>query len=404
MVDAGASFLGNRDNAESPRPTGAARSSDNDAARSAVVTSAQDYAAFAAGSPHAPAQSPAWVAGWTAHSGLDCAIVTIHAETGLRITLPLEIVRRGPFRVARFMGGSHANGNFPAFSAPAGASGVRHGDIVTAVREARLDVDLVHLERQVETLSGVTNPLLPLATGRSPNVALAVDLAGGFDVLLGRASGKRKRKKHRSQTRKFEAAGGFRRIEAKTAEEIDRLLDVFFAMKRERFRKMGIHDVFAAAGVQAFFHGIFSGALTGSPPQFVLHGLEVGGVLRAITGSSRCGDRLICEFGAIAEDDLAHASPGEFLFFENIREACEAGLSVYDFSVGDELYKRLWCDTETTHFDVAIPVSAKGRLFSAALRVESALKRLVKSNRFIWSLTKRLRKQAAPQTASTDED
>ncbi len=32
------------------------------------------------------------------------------------------------------------------------------------------------------------------------------------DALLSRASGKRKRKKHRSQTRKFEAVGAFRRI------------------------------------------------------------------------------------------------------------------------------------------------------------------------------------------------
>ena len=38
------------------------------------------------------------------------------------------------------------------------------------------------------------------------------------------------------------------------------------------------------------------------------------------------GNTLICEFGAIAEDELAHASPGDFLFFDNIREACESGL------------------------------------------------------------------------------
>ena len=100
------------------------------------------------------------------------------------------------------------------------------------------------------------------------------------------------------------------------------------------------------------------------PPPFVLHGLEVDGTLRAVTGSSRTSTRIICEFGTIADDDLAHASPGDFLFFENIAEACRQGLAVYDFSVGDEPYKRLWCDLETRHFDVIIPLSAKGRLLA----------------------------------------
>ena len=66
-----------------------------------------------------------------------------------------------------------------------------------------------------------------------------------------RTSGKRKRKKHRSQTRKFEAAGGFRRIEAQHAEtRSNALLDAFFAMKEVRFQKMGIANVFGDAEVQ----------------------------------------------------------------------------------------------------------------------------------------------------------
>ncbi len=119
-------------------------------------------------------------------------------------------------------------------------------------------------------------------------------------------------------------------------------------MKEFRFRKMGITNVFADEQVRAFFRALFTQALAEDKPAFVLHGLEVAGKLRAITGSSRSGKRLICEFGAIAEDDLGHTSPGDFLFFDNIQEACETGFEVYDFSVGDEPYKRLWCDIETS--------------------------------------------------------
>ncbi|RWE64197.1 MAG: GNAT family N-acetyltransferase, partial [Mesorhizobium sp.] len=74
-----------------------------------------------------------------------------------------------------------------------------------AIGRTRPDIDLISLERLLPDLDGVASPLAALPSFPSPNLALAVDLDGGFDALLSRASGKRKRKKHRSQTRKFEA-------------------------------------------------------------------------------------------------------------------------------------------------------------------------------------------------------
>ena len=173
-------------------------------------------------------------------------------------------------------------------------------------------------------------------------------------------------------------------------------------MKEVRFQKMGIANVFAEAEVKRFFRAIFAEALKEPKPPFVLNGLEVGGKIRAVTGSSLCGDRLICEFGAIADDDLAHASPGEFLFFDNIQQACEDGFAVYDFSVGDEPYKRLWCDLEIRQFDVLVPLTAKGRLLAASMRQATRLKAFIKNNRFIWKLAKTFRKKAAAQLRADD--
>ncbi|RWD97591.1 GNAT family N-acetyltransferase, partial [Mesorhizobium sp.] len=221
----------------------------------------------------------------------------------------------------------------------------------------------------------------------------------GFDALLARASGKRKRKKHRSQTRKFEAVGSFRRIEARSREEVDRLLDAFFDMKEVRFAKMGIANVFGDEEVRAFFRALFADALAEEKPSFLLHGLDVAGKLRAVTGASRSGKRLICEFGAIAEDDLAFTSPGDFLFFDNIQEACELGFAAYDFSVGDEPYKRLWCDIEVQHFEALAPLTLKGRALATGLRQGARAKAFIKNNPTVWKLTKMLRRKTAGQAA-----
>ncbi|MEX0955728.1 MAG: GNAT family N-acetyltransferase [Rhizobiaceae bacterium] len=355
------------------------------------------YAAFCESAAHSAPQNPSFVEAWADNPGADMVLATASRNGRTCLMLVLEIERNGPATVARHPGGRHANGSFPVFSGHE-PSGIRE-ILAGALRNARPDIDLVLLERNEIERGGRANPLHGAGCARSPNIALSVDLEGGFDAMFEGAGGKRKRKKHRSQTRKFEAVGAYSRFAATTPAEVDALLSAFYDMKAERFRHMGITDVFAPASVRNAFRRLFVGALDRAPPDFVLHGLEVGGVLRAVTGSSISGGRITCEFSSFRVDDLASASPGDFLFYENIREACEDGLSIYDFGVGDETYKRQWCNIESRHFDFHLPLTARGYAVSAARRTTAAVKRAVKENQFIWSMLKTLRKSGAGKPA-----
>jgi CelD/BcsL family acetyltransferase involved in cellulose biosynthesis len=388
----------------------AAQGAPSTGAATAVVSAASAdsvarYEAFCAAALHAPAQGGPWVRHWVDEVRPDAVLAMLAVDRRPVLALALEVMRAGPFRVARFMGGRHANGNF-APVAPGWLGGVDRAAIrplFDAIARSRPDIDVLALQRLLPDLDGAANPLATLAGHASPNLSLAVDLTGGFEAVLDRTSGRRKSKKHRAQARKFEAAGGFRRIEAGTADEVRALLDAFFAMKEQRFRRMGIANVFADAKVRVFFHALFAAALLQEKPSFVLHGLEVGGKLRAVTGSSISGKRLICEFGAIADDELGHASPGEFLFFENIEEACADGFGVYDFSVGDEPYKRQWCDMETRHRDVLVPLTLKGRALAFGLHRHARLKAFVKNNPAVWGMAKKLRRKAAGKQAASED-
>lgn len=351
------------------------------------------YEGLCAEAIHAPPQNVAWVRAWASEVNDDIAVVTAQLHGKTVFALPLEVVDSGPMRIARFTGGSHANGNFPPalpdFLKSANAATLRL--LMDALRRARPDIDLVCLNRQLERQGGYQNPMLLLGRSPSPNVALAVDLEDGFDALLARASGKRKRKKNRSQIRKFEAAGGYRIIEASTKDEANRLLTAYFDMKAQQFRQMGVRDVFASKEVQAFFRHLSSEFADGQQRQFLLQGLEVGGKLRAVTGSSIGRDRIVCDFAAFADDELAQSSPGEFLFFHNISSACDAGYSLFDFSVGDERYKRLWHPVESQQFDTLVPLTAKGWLLAGGLRLGNRIKRAAKQSAGARSLIKSLR-------------
>lgn len=378
-------------------------------ALTATVAAASDealaaYARFAATAIHAPPQDPLWVECWRRHVNADAVVATILRGSRPILAMVLEIVRAGPFKVTRFPGGSHANGNFPALlAAEAGAldAAVLRG-LFAQLRAVRPDVHAVALERLLPALGGHANPLLVLPSMKSPEPLLAVDLAGGFDAVLERTSAKRKRKKHRSQTRKFEEAGGFRVLAASDTEAVDRLLDAFFVMKADRLRRMGVRNVFADRGIEPFFRALFGRALVEPAPSFALQGLEVDGRLRAVIGTSCSQGRQVCEFGAIADDDLAHASPGDFLFYESIKAASGAGFDLFDFSVGDEPYKRLWCNLETWPRDVVVPIGALGFLPAGAMRLRTQAKTAVKANARLWSLLKRARRKTAGRPEASE--
>ncbi len=365
------------------------------------------YMRLAAQSSAPAPQSPEWIGVYEKEHGGRFAFVTVAEDGQPRMILALEHARRNGVTVLRFAGGRHANANFPAID-PSWLPDpdILHPALAKAVHAACPGVDALVFERQLARHGGLVNPLVSNASTLSPNLSLAADISGGFDGLLAEISGKRKRKKNRSQARKFEAAGGYVLARVTSEAEVDRAFDAFFAMKNARFRAAGIENVFATPHIQAFLRALFKGELDKREPRFVIDTLDVTGKLRAVAANSVSGTRTTCEFASIADDDMAFASPGEFLFFHAIRQAAEQGFTVYDFGVGDERYKRLWCKLETAHHDTVIALTAKGQAWRAGWLALAALKRRVKNDKVLWPMVKRLRQRlrGAQTDSGADQD
>lgn len=333
-----------------------------------------------------------FVRSWQEKVNRDCIAVIAVGPQGPEFLLPLETLRLGPLRIARFPGGSHANANFAplrttltSFGTHAVADAVKR-----ALKAACPDIDLVHLERMLESLDGLANPLVLPTSRTSPNVALSFGLHPSFTEVLKARNGAKKQKKMRQMQRRMEERGGWRVYRAMTEAECHAVLQQFFKLKGERLKSMGLRDVFAEAQVQAFFENLFCGALGSSSPRFELHTLEIGGEVAAVAGCTIRGRHLTVEFGGICTSDR-QLSPGDILYHLLIEDCCRRGFEIFDFGVGDEFYKRRWCDVETWHRDTLIPLSAKGRLAASAIRRIADAKRYVKNNPALFGMIKKLR-------------
>jgi CelD/BcsL family acetyltransferase involved in cellulose biosynthesis len=341
-----------------------------------------------------------WCVSWARAYGNPPAIIRGRAGERTVFILPVEITRSRGVRIARFIGADHSNINTGLFSADlADAGEVLDARRFTAQFSGALagKADLLLLQNIPLTWRDRANPLALLPMVQNQNYAYQLPLFDSMEATLKQLNAKSRRKKFRVQSKRLEELGGFDYVAGGNVEEQHALLDQFFRLKGERFKAMGLPDVFADAATKAFLHG----AIDIRDADNELFGLEMhairlkgahAGHLAAIAGISRKGDHVVCQFSAIDESIAADASPGEFLFWQMISGLHGKGVSLFDFGLGDQGYKRSWAPAETAHYDVVLPITARGVAVGAMHRMITRSKAYIKSQQRLYRPAQRLRR------------
>jgi CelD/BcsL family acetyltransferase involved in cellulose biosynthesis len=356
-------------------------------------------------------QSYDWCRAWVETHA--CKLLIVEGFSGGRthLLLPLEIVRHGPVRTARFLGTSFSNINtglyteeFRFLAAPP--------RLRQAFEQARSQFaryfDLFMLEKVPLDWRGVTNSFADLPSVLNQNAAFQLTLLDDFDQTIAQVNAKRRRKKFRTSERRLAALGGYEHVVAETAEEGRVLLDTFFRQKAARFDAMGLPDVFRDEETRRFFRALAAVPPAGGNYPLQLHAVrltgENAGRIVAIAGLSRKGDHVICQFGSIDDTIAADASPGEFLFYLAIRKLCGEGVRLFDFGIGDQPYKRSWCTVETPQHDLLWPTTAAGSAVAGIHRAKAAMKRMIKQNPQVYSFLQRMRSGKTEFVRAEDQD
>lgn len=346
-----------------------------------------------------------WCSAWVrAHPGLRLALVEGRAGGRTVMILPLVIARRRGSHVAGYIGSAYSNINGGLFDPAARIDPDALGNGIRQALKGR--ADLMVLERVPLQWRERLSPLAYLSHTENQNRAFQVPLFQSFEDTLRQVNAKRRRKKFRLQQRRLEEAGGYLVIDTLEPAEQHALLDEFFRQKAERFKAQGLPDVFADAPVRAFFHALLDAPRDDADYPLRLHALrlkEDGGPILAVTGTSRKGDHVICQFGSIRDDLLPEASPGEFLFWYVIEQACHEGASIFDFGIGDQNYKRSWCTVETVHYDVLVPITLLGHLSAGIHRLAVRAVAEIKARPRLYGALQRLRQRRTAAGASEPE-
>lgn len=360
-------------------------------------------------------QSYDWCDAWVETYHPKLAIIRGSFGDDVAFILPLEIVRSRGVRVARFIGALRSNINTGLFS----DAFLTRGEAITdeesraIVSALRGKADLLLLENLSLEWRGRTSPLSTLPVVENQNHAFQLPILESFDATLKQLNAKRRRKKNRHQTRMLDGMGGYEHIIARTPEDKQQLLDLFLQQKSARFKAAGLPDVFQGEETRDYLLRLLDmPSPAGSDIALEIHALRLRGLheghIPAIAGLSRKGDHIICQFASIDETKVKEASPGELLFWLMIEQAQATQAALFDFGIGDQLYKRSWCPVETVQHDAILPMSAIGIAAALGQKSLTRIKATIKANPKIYSFIQRLRarhgERAQPAEPAAEAD
>lgn len=342
-------------------------------------------------------QSRAWVEAWSQGTGNDLFLVALEHNGAAFAILPLEIRKAGGLKVARFAGTAYSNENTGLIDTQRinRAEPLSTTELARALSHAGLAADIVLFDKMTpETAGRVPFSALPRVFHQNPSFQLP--LFEDFNQVLAQINGKRRRKKFRVSERRLEALGGYRHLTGDTDAGALQLLEAFFAQKAVRLAAQGLPDVFADPGIRDFLRRLATTRNAEGAPALELHGIELAGgehqgEIIAVAGLTIKDRHVTCQFGSINEEIAADVSAGELLFYRMIERASAAGHAVFDFGVGDQLYKRSWCPQRTELVDCYLPLNLKGRLAAPAIAGLIRLKRTIKTSPLLHRFASRVR-------------
>lgn len=361
-----------------------------------------DWRAFQRGADCTVFQTFEWLDAWQRHVGacndVRPAIVVGRASDGsVLFILPLA-TRPMPFgRELVFLGTELCDYNGPLL-APTFTAAVP--DIAALWRRIgvaldahpRLRYDVVHLEKMPATIGSQPNPLIALGVTDNPSGAYATALGETWNAFYAAKRSSSTRSRDRGKRKKLAEHGAVAFVEPQAADDILTTIDALVEQKSRSFARMGVSNIFARPGYLDFYRALFTDpkaqSLThlsrldcGTQPVAVNLGLTFRGTYYHLQASHTDGD-------------AARFGPGAAHLHDLLRTAIERGFTRYDFTIGDEPYKRDWCDGVIPLYDHFAAASARGALLCTPLYVKARLKRLIKQNPALWDAFRHIRSLA----------
>ena len=328
---------------------------------------------------------------WQQHIGVKdgvapLIVVAFDADGEPLCLLPLGRFMRGPFAVACYLAGKHANYNFGIWRRGVSFTHDFVAELIAAIGAAEPDLAVIELHNQPYAWHGAENPLRAFPHQPSPSTGYRLKLGDNGEAVLARQLTSSYRGRIRSKEKKLAKLLGYRYFVASAPEEIAHSMDAFFAQKREYMAAMKIPNPFDKPEVEAFLRAVVHARV------IEIHALECESEVLALYAGVVDGKRVSTLISSYTTSENSRWSPGIITLSHIVANVADRGFEIMDLGVGEAEYKFVYCDEKEDLFDSFIPLSKAGHAIVPLLRAQANLKRFVKSTPALWRAAKTVRR------------
>lgn len=345
-----------------------------------------------------PFQLPGWRLAWNHALGTPRDVLPVTAiltrKQRTLAVLPLAIQETATMRVLTWHAADQSDYGAPIIARDQLASfcGLDGGSLLSRIAHMAGGADLVYLPRQPAAIAGLANPLVLRGSIAHHAGAHAINFMPGesWEAFYVRRRSAATRQQLRKKQRNLAKLGtvGFR--VAGTADEARAITEHCLAAKSRQLARLGHHDPFAPPDVRRFLIDYFGDA-AGNEGWAVALTLD-GRMIASSVGFAQPGEWLLYQM-AMEEGRAGNCSPGTQLLMHIMQHCIASGATCLDLAMGDESYKFDWCDRHQGLFNSSLPLTAKGRLADAAVRLKAHALRRMAAHPRIYDAGKALKRQ-----------
>lgn len=329
-----------------------------------------------------------WYESWLSTTGRNTKmrIVVGRIANMEMIVLPLCLQKAGPFTKALFIAGDASDYNQPIF----------HKALAEFVSPAFFEAMWCKISPMIEEADTLSLRKLLQDPGHGCGRAIwqprrieleashHTILSGSWDESQGRFFGKSSRRSLSRKEKKISAFGDISYENIREADARIRAIETLCRWKSLQLSNLGLANPFAGGDFQQFLTRIVG---TGDPDVYRIYCMSAGDKPLSITLMICHNERWFLYQTAYTDEEAGKYSPGLSLLREILKCAHDEGCKIFDFGLGNEGYKKKYCDQELTLYRSEIALSAKGWLAKAYFDAEQGTRALVKSNARVKSWT-----------------
>ncbi|MBI1212593.1 MAG: GNAT family N-acetyltransferase [Alphaproteobacteria bacterium] len=290
-----------------------------------------------------PFQTQAWLGPWYRivapyFNATPLFVVVRNASGAPQMLLPLCLRRHGILRIIEFADCGLSDYNAPLLSHDFAPSAGEMRDLWREILRVLPTADLVRLEKVPAAFAGGPNPLQAISDARPMSInywrVALPRTRKEYESRLTSTFAKELRRKNR----RVEGRGKAALVHAKTPEDALRIFDALAAMRAHRFEELGRDNVLGVPELRSFYEAVITENWTEGFAS--LSALDVDGTIAAALFALRHDNAYYLLLSSFRDGEWKSASPGNVILDRMTTHLIESGVGVFDYTIGNESYKR----------------------------------------------------------------